>query len=152
MRKSALLIVLFLATILILTTFAGATTLPLFPNASASSAVAVSVDIRPASSASPIQPVRRGTREVPYLVTADVQKAGGAGAHLQPLTVYPGQEQVRTESAGGLDVKLIADISADGSRAETTVTVHRAGKLLTNQRASVWLAPHDASGPVQPVR
>lgn len=152
MRKSGLLAVLSVAALLVLATIAGATTLPLFPKTSDPSAVDVSVDIRPTSARSPIQPLRRGGQDSAYYVTADVRNATGAGAHLQRLTVYPGQEEVRTESTGGLDVKLLASVSPDGSRAETTVTVHRAGKLLTNQHSSVWLVPSEANAPVQPVR
>lgn len=153
MRKLGLLAVLSIATLLVLATLAGATTLPLFPKTNDSSAVTVAIDVRPVSpSTSPIQPVRHGGHNAGYFVTADVQNVSGPGTHVQRLTVYPGQQEVRSESTGGLDVKLLASISADGSRAETTVTVQRAGKLLTNQHASVWLAPGEATGPVQPLR
>lgn len=144
MRRLSTLIVLSLAAI------AGATTLPLFPNGT-DPAVGVSIDIRPASSA-PVQPLRRGPREVPYLCSALVTKSGGATVRLEPLTLFPGQMQSRTTSTNGLTVKLAANISADGSRAETTVTVHRGAALLTNQRASVWLQPGTAADPIQPVR
>ncbi|HWS72080.1 MAG TPA: hypothetical protein VN605_08195 [Thermoanaerobaculia bacterium] len=147
MRKRLVLTVL---SLVVLVTLARATTLPLFPNAT-DPAVGVSVDIRPAGSA-PFQPVRRGVREVPYVCTALVTKAGNAQVRLDPLTVYPGQEQTRSMTNGGLTVRLIANISADGSKAETSVTVHRGGRLLTNQRASMWLQPGAAANPIQPVR
>ena len=145
MRKVFVLLVLFLAAV------AGATTLPLFPNDTTPAAVGVSVDIRPSSSA-PIQPLRRRQYEAPYLVSADITNAGGVGGRIAPLTVYPGHEEVRAETIGALRVRLVANISADGSRAETVVTVHRAGKLVTNQRASVWLQPSNWVAPNQPLR
>jgi len=147
MRKLALLIVLSLAA---LVTVAGATTMPLFPTSS-DPAVGVSVDIRPAST-SPVQPLRRGAREVPYLCSAVIRKAGSADTRLKPLTVYPGQPETRTTTIGGMTVKLVANISADGSQAQTSVTVHRGDRLLTNQSASVWLQPGEPANPIQPLR
>lgn len=145
MRKLSLLAVLAIALA------AGAATLPLFPPATASAAVGVSVDIRPSSSA-PVQPLRSRSYESPYLVSADITNAAGVGGRIAPLTVYPGHEEVRAETIGGLRVRLVANISADGSRAETVVTVHRGGRLLTNQRAAVWLQPSNWVAPNQPLR
>jgi hypothetical protein len=147
MRKLLVLIVLSLA---VLVTVAGATTMPLFPTRT-DPAFGVSVDIRPASS-SPIQPLRRGTREVPYLCSAVVTRAGNPEARIRPMTVYPGQLETRSTTTAGLTVKLVANISADGSKAETRVTVHRGDRLLTNQSASVWLQPSEAANPIQPLR
>jgi hypothetical protein len=151
MRKPALLIVLSLAlSLATLVTVAGATTMPLFPDQT-DPVFGVSVDVRPAGN-SPIQPLRRGAREVPYLCSAVVTRAGNAEARIGPMTVYPGQLETRSTTTGGLTVKLVANISADGSKAETRVTVRRGDHLLTNQSASVWLQPGEPANPIQPLQ
>jgi hypothetical protein len=153
MRKLVLFLVA-AASIFVLTVGA---TMPLFPDRTASDAAAlgISVNVRPSSS-SPIQPLslgsRRGSREVSYLCSALVTNESGTVATVEPLTVFAGQQQSRSAMTNGINVKLTAAISADGTRAETTVSVTRAARLLTKQRASVWLQPTEPANPIQPLR
>lgn len=103
---------------------------------------AVSVTIRPESSANPyelLSPPR--VYRSPHTCSVEVTDLANKMTIVGPkLVLMPGDHATtRTKTISGYEVVLTASISGDAQRASWEVVLRRDGQLVTTQKSDTWL-------------